>query len=111
MKKHLLTLAALSLAASAFAQSNGAASSTKPAAVETIEADDHGLISTQPSIPRLAPAVEALALHPAPASQKIIASPDVLAPTPMLPTAKVQVRKLPAADAARLAAAQRWEQT
>ena len=63
MKKHLLTLAALSLAASAFAQSNGAASSTKPAAVETIEADDHGLISTQPSIPRSAPAVEALALH------------------------------------------------
>ncbi|MBK7656781.1 MAG: hypothetical protein IPJ18_18870 [Betaproteobacteria bacterium] len=111
MKKSFLTLIVLSLAASAFAQSNAAASPTKPAAVETIEADDHGLISTQPSIPRLAPAVEALALHPAPASQKIIASPDVLAPTPMLPTAKVQVRKLPAADAARLAAAQRWEQT
>ena len=111
MKKSILTLAALSLAASAFAQSNGAASSTKPAAVETIEADDHGLISTQPSIPRLAPAVEALALHPAPASQKIIASPEVMAPSPLLPTAKVQTRKLSAADAARLAAAQHWEKT
>ncbi len=111
MKKSILTLAALSLAASAFAQSNGAASSTKPAAVETIEADDHGLISTQPSIPRLAPAVEALALHPTPAKQQITASPEVLAPTPMLPTAKAQVRRLPVADAARLAAAQRWEKT
>jgi hypothetical protein len=38
---------------SAFAQSNAAASSTKPATVETIEADDHGQISTQPSIPAI----------------------------------------------------------
>jgi len=111
MKKYILTLTALALAASAFAQSNAAASSTKPATVETIEADDHGQMSTQPSPPRSAPAVEALALHPTPAKQQITASPEVLAPTPMLPTAKVQVRKLPAADAARLAAAQRWEQT
>ena len=57
------------------------------------------------------PTVEALTLHPAPAKQHITASPEVLAPTPMLPTAKVQIRKLSAADAARLAAAERWEQT
>ena len=107
MKKSLLILTVLAFAASAFAQSNAAASSTKPATVETFEADDHGMTPTQPSPPRSAPAVEALALHPAPAKQQITASPDVLAPTPMLPTAKVQVKKLPAADAARLAAAQR----
>ena len=111
MKKSILTLAALSLAASAFAQSNGAASSTKPAAVETIEADDHGLMSIQPLNQQSTQSVEALALHPAPAKQKITASPEVLAPSPMPPTSKAQVRKLPAADAARLAAAQRWEQT
>lgn len=111
MKKSLLTLTALALAASAFAQSNAAASHTKPPTVETIEADDHGQMSTQPLPPRSVPAVESLALHPTPAKQQITASPEVLAPTPMLPTAKVQVRKLPAADAARLAAAQRWEQT
>ncbi len=97
MKKSLLTLAALSLAGGAFAQSNSAAPSKEPAAVVRIEA--------------AAPAIEALALHPTPAKQKITASPEVLAPSLMLPTAQVQVRKLPAADAARLAAAQRWEQT
>ena len=97
MKKSLLTLAALSLAGGAFAQSQSAAPSNEPAAVETIEA--------------AAPAFEALALHPTPAKQKITASPEVLAPTLMLPKAKVQAKRLSAADASRLAAAQRWEQT
>jgi hypothetical protein len=115
MKKSLLTLTltltALALAASAFAQSNAAASHTKPPTVETIEADDHGQMSTQPLPPRSVPAVESLALHPTPAKQQFTVSPEVLAPTPMLPTAKAQVRRLPVADAARLAAAQRWEKT
>ncbi|HNV58514.1 MAG TPA: hypothetical protein PKH72_02575, partial [Rhodoferax sp.] len=89
MKKTLLTLTALSLAGGAFAQSNSSALSKEPAAVERIEA--------------AAPAIEALALHPTLAKQKITVSPEVLAPSPILPTAKVQVRKLTAADAARLA--------
>ena len=97
MNKYLLTLTALSLAGGALAQSNSAALSKEPAAAETIEA--------------AAPTIEALALHPTPAKQQITTPPEVLAPSPILPTAKVQVRKLTAADAARLAAAQRWEQT
>ena len=96
MKNSLLSLAILSLAGSAFAQPNSAALSTE-LAVQTIEA--------------AAPAIEALALHPTPATQKITASSEVLDPLPMLPKATVQIRRLPAADAARLAAAQRWEQT
>jgi type IV secretion system protein VirB9 len=111
MKKYLLTLTALALAASAFAQPTSAASSSKPAAVETIDTDDHGAMPTQALTNPSTPAIEAITLQPAPAKQKITASPEVLAPSPMLPTAKVQVRKLPVADAARLSAAQRWEQT
>ena len=57
------------------------------------------------------PAVEAVILRPVPATQEITSSPEDVAPSPMPPTAKVQLRKLPAAHAARLAAAQRWEQT
>mgnify|MGYP001220243786 CR=1 FL=1 len=87
MKKSILTLAALSLAGGAFAQLNSAALSKEPAAVETIEAG--------------ASAIEAFTLQPAPAKQQIAASPEVLAPSPILPTAKVPIRKLPAADAAR----------
>jgi P-type conjugative transfer protein TrbG len=57
------------------------------------------------------PAVEALPLRPVPATQEITASPEVLAQPPMQATAKVSIGKLSAVDAARLAAAQRWEQT
>ena len=96
MKNSLLSLAILSLAGSAFAQPNSAALSTE-LAVQTIEA--------------AAPAIEALALHPTPATQKITAPTEMLDPLPMLPKAMVQVKKLAAADAARLAAVQRWEQT
>ena len=96
MNNSLLSLAILSLAGSAFAQPNSAALSTE-LAVQTIEA--------------AAPAIEALALHPTPATQKITAPTEMLDPLPMLPKAMVQVKKLAAADAARLAAVQRWEQT
>jgi type IV secretion system protein VirB9 len=58
-----------------------------------------------------APVILALPLHPAPSIQKVQASPEVLAPQLIEPSAKTQGKKLPASDAARLAAAQRWEQT
>ena len=99
MKKHftplntLITLAALTLAGGAFAQSTDAASAAKPPATAQN------------------PAVEAITLQPTPGKQQVTASPDVLAPSPMLPTAKAQVKKLSAAEAAKLAAVQRWEQT
>jgi len=96
MNNSLLSLAILSLAGSAFAQSTSAALSTE-LAVQTIET--------------AAPAIAALALHPTPATQKITAPTEMLDPLPMLPKAMVQVKKLAAADAARLAAVQRWEQT
>lgn len=57
------------------------------------------------------PSTSTLPPTPAPPLQSILATPEVLAPQPMEPTAKAQVKKLPASDAARLAAAQRWEQT
>ena len=57
------------------------------------------------------PVIDVVTLLPAPATQEIISSPEVLAPSPMLPIAKVQIGKPSAIDAARLAAAQRWEQT
>lgn len=111
MKKSLLALTTFCLAASAFAQSNTTASSTKPATIETIEVVDQDLMSTQASKQPSAASLDALALHPTPAKQIIATSPEVLAPSPTLPTVAAQARKLPAADAARLAAAQRWEQT
>ena len=86
MKNPLLSLALLCLTTSAFAQSSTKATPT-------------------------APGSEVLSLQPTPTTQKITSSLDVLAPSPVLPTAKVQVRTLSATDAARLAAAQRWEQT
>jgi len=86
MKNSLISIAILSLTASAFAQSSA---------------------DTAPPTP----GQEAVPLQPTPATQKITSSPEVLAPSPLPPTAKVQTRKLPAADAARLAAAERWERT
>lgn len=86
MKNSLISIAILSLTASAFAQSSADAAPPTPGQ-------------------------EAVPLQPTPATQKITSSPEVLAPSPLPPTAKVQTRKLPAADAARLAAAERWERT
>ena len=86
MKNSLISIAILSLTASAFAQS-----------------------STETAPPT--PGLEVVPLQSSPATQKITSSPEVLAPSPLLPTATVQTRKLSAADAARLAAANRWEQT
>ncbi len=86
MKNPLLSLALLCLTTGAFAQSTTEVTPT-------------------------APSLEALPLQPTPPTQKVTSSPDVVAPSPVLPTAKVQNRTLSAADAAKLAAAQRWEQT
>jgi len=110
MKKSLLILTVLAFAASAFAQSS-TETGPHPAAVETTDA----VVTTQtPAQALTAPpsnGFEARPLQPTPATQKITSSPEVLAPSPLLPTAKVQTRKLSAAEAARLSAAQRWEQT
>jgi len=111
MKTSLLTLAILSMASGAFAQSTSVALTTKPATVQTITADISTPTSTAALTTLLLPAVGALPLQPAPAKQTIAASPEVLGPSPVPPTAKAQVRKLSAADGTRLAAAQRWEQT
>jgi type IV secretion system protein VirB9 len=86
VKNLLIPIAILALTARAFAQS-----------------------STEATPPT--PGLEALPLQPTPATQKIVSSPEVVAPSPALHTAKVQARKLSATDAARLAAAERWEQT
>lgn len=111
MKTSLISFAVLCFAANAFAESTSTDSATKPAIVETPTADarTHSLIQELPS--QSTSAVVALPLHPAPATQSITASPGVLAPSPKLPTAKVQSKQLSAVDAARLAAAQHWEQT
>ncbi len=90
MKNSLISIAILSLTASAFAQSS---------------------TQTAPPAPTQASGLEAVPLQPTPATQKITSSPEVLAPSPLPPTARVQTRKLSAADAARLAAAERWERT
>ena len=111
MKTPLLTLAILSIASDTFAQSTSAVLTTSPATIQTITADVSSPTSTAALTTLLLPAVGGLPLQPAPAKQTIAASPEVLAASPMRPTAKAQVRKLSAADAARLAAAQRWEQT
>ena len=111
MKTSLLTLAILSMASNAFAQSTSAALSTRPATVQTMNADVTAPTSTAALTTQSLPAVDALPLQPAPAKQTIAATPEVPGPSPVPPTAKAQVRKLSAADAARLAAAQRWEQT
>jgi hypothetical protein len=100
MKTSLLTLAILSMVSDAFAQSTSAALSTKPATVETMNADVSATMSTAALTTAalttlLLPAVGALPLQPAPAKQTIAATPEVPGPSPVLPTAKVQVRKLP----------------
>lgn len=107
MKKSLISLAILCLAANSFAESTSTDSTTHSAVVDPTAANAPAQALTAQSTP----VVAALPLHPAPAAQRITASPDVLVPTPLLPTAKVQTKKLLPADAARLAAAQRWEQT
>ncbi len=88
MKNSLISIAILCLTASAFAQS-----------------------SIEAAPPPPTPGLEAVPLQPTPATQTITSSPEVLAPSPLLPTVNAQTRKLPAADAARLAAAERWERT
>ncbi len=57
------------------------------------------------------PSVESVTLPPTPATQGISLSPEVSAPAPISPTAKVQLGKLSPLDTARLAAVQRWDQT
>ena len=111
MKTSLLTLAIFSLTSGSFAESISAALSTTPATVEAMGADVSTPTSTAALTTLILPTVRALPLQPAPAKQTIAATSEVLTPPPMLPTAKVQIRKLSAADAARLSAAQRWEQT
>jgi type IV secretion system protein VirB9 len=110
MKNSLISIAILSLTASAFAQSS-TETAPHPAA---LTATDAAVTTQAPAQALTAPPsneFEALPLQPTPATQKVTSSPEVMAPPPMLPTAKVQTRKLSAADAARLAAAKRWEQT
>jgi type IV secretory pathway VirB9-like protein len=116
MKTSLLTLAILSMVSDAFAQSTSAALSSKPATVQTMNADvsatmPTAALTTAALTTLLLPAVGALPLQPAPAKQTIAVTPEVPGPSPVQPIAKAQVRKLSDADAARLAAAQRWEQT
>jgi type IV secretion system protein VirB9 len=110
MKNSLISIAILSLTASAFAQLS-TETAPQPAAVVTTD----GAVTTKTSAQVLTAQpsndFEALTLQPTPGTQKITSSPEVLAQSPMLPSAKVQTRKLSAADAARLAAAKRWEQT
>ena len=107
MKNSLISLAVLCVVANAFAESIATPSANHPSNVETTAADAPAQGFTTPSTP----GVVALPLHPAPAAQKITAAPDVMAPSPMQPTAQVQTKRLSAADASRLAASQRWEQT
>jgi type IV secretion system protein VirB9 len=111
MKTSLLTLAIISMTSGTFAESTSAALSTTPATVEAMGANVSTPTSTAALNTLILPAVRALPLQPAPAKQTIAATSEVLTPPPMLPTATVQIRKLSAADAARLSAAQRWEQT
>lgn len=107
MKNSLISIAVLCVAANAFAESIATPSATHPSNLETTAADAPAQGLTTPSTPT----VVALPLHPAPAAQKITAAPDVMAPSPMQPTAQVQTKRLSAADASRMAASQRWEQT
>ena len=110
MKNSLISIAILSLTTSAFAQSS-TETAPHPAA---LTATDAAVTTQTPAQALTAPPsneFEALPLQPTPATQKVTSSPEVLAPSPLLPTATVQTRKLSAADAARLAAANRWEQT
>ena len=111
MKTSLLTLAILTIASNAFAQSTSAALATRHATVQTKNADVSKPTSTAALATLLRPAVGALPLQHTPAKQTIAATPEVPGLSPVQPTAKAQVRKLSAADAARLSAAQRWEQT
>jgi len=68
-------------------------------------------MTPQPASAKSTQAVEVLPLAPAPVAQKVTPAPETALPAPVMPTAKVHTTKLSVAEAARLAAAQRWEQT
>lgn len=82
-----------------------------PSAAESGLTDIALPMTPQPTPASSSQAVEVLPLSPAPVSQKITPNPETAPPAPMMPTVKVHTTKLSVAEAARLAAAQRWEQT
>jgi len=118
MKKTHIALALMLLANAAFAQSDKTdipffSGSEKIQGVDLFETESKSTPAASATSGKTTKTttikgVEALPLHPAPAKQQIVSNPEVLAPAP---AAAAQAKKLPAADAARLAAAKRWEQS